>query len=240
MSKFKSKMRHLDPDWADRIWLAAKARNFGAGASWLLPLAALAVTGARPASLEQGIHFAARRDEKGRIYIQARVLGAKLLTHLDGTPKRGQKEVRIIWYIENNGERPTHRPYEFDAIARALMHTPHREITVQYDAEAISTRLRCLSQELWPRKRYHVSAICYRELFSAESKAAGVDPADLAAAMAHLSTESQGKYACNRRRTGKGQPRRTFSTVIASSPVRVDRSPMTRFKRTNAIKARLG
>jgi len=240
MAKFKAKMRHLELDWPDRIWAAAKARNHGTGASWLLPVAALAVTGARPASLEQGIRFAAKRDERGRICVEATVPGAKLLTHEGGKPKRGQKEVRIVWYIDPDVDRPTHRPAEFDAIARALMLAPNRELTIKYDAEAISTRLRELSRELWPRKRHQVSGICYRELFSAESKAAGIEPAALAAAMAHLSTESQGRYASASKRKGRMQPaRRTFSAVLAASPVRIDRSPMTRFKRANAIKAKL-
>jgi hypothetical protein len=240
MAKFKSKMRHLEPDWADRIWAAAQTCNRGTGASWLLPLAALAITGARPASLEQGIRFAAKRDGKGRIFVEAIVLGAKLLKHEDGTPRRGQKEVRLMWYIDPNADRPTHRPAEFDAIASALMRSPGREITAQYDAEAISTRLRDLSHKLWPRKRHHVSGICYRELFSSESKAAGMDSTDLAAAMAHLSTESQGRYAGACRRKGAKQPaRRTFSSVTASTPVRTDRSPMVRFKRASAMKAKL-
>ncbi len=241
MAKFKAKMRHLEQDWPDKIWAAAQSRNRGAGALWLLPLAALAVTGARPASLELGIRFAARRDESGRILVEATILGAKLLNHHDGTPKRGQKSVRLIWHIDSIRERPTHRIQEFDAITRALMNAPGRQLLVQYDAEAISTRLRELSHELWPRKRHHVSGICYRELFSSESKAAGINPADLAAAMAHLSTESQGRYAAARKTRSSARPAtRTFSAVEASTPVRVDRSPMARFKRANALKKNLG
>ena len=169
----------------------------------------------------------------------ATILGAKLLTHEDGTQKRGQQKVYLSWYIDIKADRPTHRPEKFDTIASALMRTPHRQLIVQYDAEAISTRLRELSQELCPRRRHHVSAICYRELFAAESKAAGMPLADLAAAMAHLSTESQGRYAAaGRRKSPKRTAQRTFSTVTASSPVRTDRSPMSRFKRANKLKSK--
>lgn len=237
MATFKSKMKHLPDDWADQIWAAAKARNDGAGAKWLLALAALAVTGARPASLERGITFAARMDPKRGPIIEATILGAKLLENADGTPRRGQREVKVAWQLGRNVETPTHRPKEFEAIAGALAHAPGRTLTISYDAEAISTRLRELSRELWPRKQHHVSGVCYRELVSETNKAAGVAPAEIAAAMSHLSTESQGRYAGPpRRRKGAVKPvRRTFSSVVASTPVRADRSPMARFKRSKAI-----
>lgn len=240
MARFKAKMKYLEPDWADHIWAAAAKRNRGTGASWLLPLAALAITGARPASLERGIEFAVRRDDRGRICIDATVQGAKLLKYADGTPKRGQREIRLTWYVEHSADRPTHRSQEFEMIARALLDAPGHRLTVQYDAEAISTRLRELSRELWPRRQHHVSAVCYRELFSAEGKAAGMDASELAAAMSHLSTESQGRYACARRHRGQVKPaKRIFSTVAASARVRIDRSPMNRLKRSSAMKAKI-
>lgn len=237
--RFKAKLKLLDPDWADQIWEAAKAKNRGKGTSWLLPLAAMAITGCRPVSLERGIHFEVIKDQ-GAIYIQAKVPGAKIITSADGTPKRGQKEVTIKWRMHSGADQDTHRRHELAAIGKALLEAPGRSLTVRYDGEAISTRLRELSRELWPRRRHHVSGVCYRELFSAESKGAGVDPSDLAAAMGHLSTESQGRYAHGRRRKGAVKPaKRTFTSVTASTPVRADRSPMARFARASAIKKRL-
>lgn len=237
--RFKAKLKLLDPDWADQIWKAAKAKNGGEGAAWLLPLAAMAITGCRPASLERGIAFKVIQDQ-GVIYIQAKVQGAKIITSADGKPKRGQKEATIEWQMRPGADHDTHRSHELAAIAKALLDAPGRSLTVRYDGEAISTRLRELSKELWPRRRHHVSGVCYRELFSAESKGAGVDPCDLAAAMCHLSTESQGRYAHGRRRKGAVKPaKRTFTRVTASTPVRADRSPMARFARASAIKKRL-
>lgn len=236
--RFKAKMKLLDPDWADQIWEAATRKNQGNGPAWLLPLAALAITGCRPVSLERGIEFSVKQ-EKGQIYIEATVPGAKLLLNADGTPKRGQKEVVIRWHMRPGAERDTHRPRELEALSKALFHAPGRSLTVRYDGEAISTRLRELSRELWPRRRHHVSGVCYRELFSAESKAAGVKEEDIAAAMGHLSTESQGRYASANRRRRKGAakpPRSTFTKVSVSASVRTDRGPMARFKRASAIK----
>lgn len=236
--RFKAKMRQLAPDWADQIWAAAKAKNRGEGVAWLLPLAAMALTGCRPVSLERGIQFAVKQVQ-GQIYVEATVPGAKILTNLDGTPKRGQREVQISWHmaIGPDVEHQTHRPRELAAITRALLEAPGRCITVQYDAEAISTRLRELSRELWPRRQYHVSAVCYRELLASESKAAGISPSDLAAAMGHLSSESQGRYAGARRRKGAAKPaKRTFTAAVAPTKVRNDRSPMDRFKRSSALR----
>jgi hypothetical protein len=67
-----------------------------------------------------------------------------------------------------------------------------------------------------------------------------MDPAELAAAMAHLSTESQGSYAHARRRRGQAKPvKRISSTVTSSTNVRTNRSPMARFKRSSELKARM-
>lgn len=235
---FKSKMKHLEPDWADRIWEAAQATNKGQGAAWMLPLAAMALTGCRPASLERGIQFTVKQ-ERGQVYVEATVPGAKILTHPDGKPKRSQKEVRISWHmpVAAGADRETHRPLELAAITQALLEAPGRRLTVRYDAEGISTRLRELSRELWPRRQHHVSGVCYRELFASESKAAGVSRTDLAAAMGHLSTESQGRYASGRRRKGAAKPnKRTFTAATAAVEVRNTRGPMDRFKRSSALK----
>lgn len=237
MATFKSKMRHLEDDWADRIWEAAKTRNDGKGAAWLLPLAALALTGVRPASLERGITFRVVHVD-GVHYVEAESKGAKLLRNEDGTPRRGQDTVKLRWRMTPPHHDVPHRPEEFKAIVRALKDAKGHTLTLAYDAEAISTRLRELSRELWPRKTHHVSAVCYRELFSSTAKAAGVSPAELAAAMGHLSTESQGRYASRpRRRGGAVKPAgRPFGRAVASAPVRTDRSPMARFKRASAMK----
>ncbi|MYM29950.1 hypothetical protein GTP58_16590 [Duganella sp. CY15W] len=89
MARFKTKMRHLAPEWADKIWDAAQARNRGAGAEWLLPLAALAVTGVRPASLKRGITFDLVQDRDGAKHIRARSFGAKILKDFNGAAIRG-------------------------------------------------------------------------------------------------------------------------------------------------------
>jgi len=235
MARFKTKMRHLAPEWADKLWDAAQARNRGAGAEWLLPLSALAVTGIRPASLEKGATFDLVYDRDGAEYIRARSFGAKILKDINGAPIRGQDKVQVCWRLSPPADTP-HRPEELSAILQALRNSEQRRITVAYDAEGISTRIRELSKEIWPRKQYHVSAICYRELLSSCCKDAGISAGDIAKVMGHLSTESQGRYSSGTRRSTQPpeQQRRLFSHIAATTEVRTHRSPMQRFKNSSA------
>lgn len=220
----RRQMSSFDDGWPDQIWSAANRINGGKGAAWLLPLAALAVTGARPAALERGITFALITDQ-GRRYIEATIQGVKL------TANRGQPSHTIRWSTSDD----THRPDELAALAEAMMKAPGRKLTVRYDSEAISTRLRELSQQLWPRRRYHITGYCYRELIVSTAKAAGVDAAELAAALGHRSAESQGAYARAGRRRKSGV-RRPFASASGMVKVRLERAPMARFKAANALK----
>lgn len=220
----RKQMSSFSEDWADQIWSAVEAMNGGQGAAWRLPVAVLAVTGCRPAALEAGVRFSLVEDKQGRRYVEATIRGVKIAKN------RGQPEHRLRW----SADADTHRLKELRALVRAMMNSPGKSITVNYDAEAISTRLRELSKKLWPRRRYAVTGYCYRHLFSATAKGAGVSPTDLAAALGHQSAESQGAYA----RAGrvKTASRRPFASAEAPIPVRVERSPMARFKASMAIK----
>lgn len=219
----RRQMSSFDADWADQVWNAVNAVD-GRGAAWRLPVAALAVTGARPVALERGIEFALV-TEQGKRYIEATIPGAKI------TASRGQPEHKIRWATSDD----THRPNELALLADAMMKAPARKLKIQYDAEAISTRLRETSRKLWPRRRYHVTAYCYRELIASVAKGAGVDPAELAAAMGHRSAESQGAYARASKNTKTGS-RRPFASASGALKVRLDRAPMARFKATSMAK----
>lgn len=240
MATFKSKMKHLEENWERAIWEKAQARNRGAGANWLLPIAALYLTGVRPASLEKGIVFSTRQHNEPpfQFYLVGTFQGAKILKNADGTARRGQDEVTIEWKIPTTKKDAEESP-ELVSILNALRAGGGKTLTVQYDAEGISTRLREMSKQIWPRKTYHVSAVCYRELFASRSKAAGVDAVDLAKAMGHLSAESQGKYAAPSRRKRASDavsPKKTFAAVRATSEVKATRAPMARFKAATALK----
>ena len=218
-------MNSIDDDWPDQMWSAAEQVNGGNGAAWLLPLAALAVTGCRPAALEKGVQFAVVTVD-GKRCIEATIQGVKL------TENRGQKEHKFRWFTNSQ----THRKNELVALTKAVMSAPGRKLVVTYDAEAISTRLREISTRLWPRRKNKVTAYCYRELLSSTAKAAGADAVELALAMGHRSTESQGAYArAGRTRSGTGKP---WGSVSGKTAVRTDRGPMARFKAASKLKKR--
>ena len=216
-------MAYFEQDWPDRIWDAVGAKNGGKGANWKLALAALAVTGCRPAALERGLKFSIVREGQ-KTFIEAHIPGVKL------THNRGQPNHCIRWSTEND----THRPNELLALAQATMAAASRTLTVIYDAEAISTRLREVSRSLWPRRKRHITGYCYRELLSSTAKAAGVDPAELAAALGHRSTESQGAYS--RASRFKGDTRKPWTSVAASLSIRQDRDFAARFKAKSSYK----
>lgn len=218
----KKQMKHFAPGWEDELWRSVCAMNSGNGAAWQLALAAIAITGCRPASLEHGIEFKIVRENMS-MYMEALIRGVKV------TADRGQTEYRFRWHGAH-----THRQEEFGTIARAVAAAPNQRLTIQYDAEAISTRLREVSGKLWPRRKYRITAYCYRQLFSSAAKAANATAAELAVALGHRSTESQGRYARANKasRTGK----KPWTKVEGAQPVRAHRSPMARFKAASARK----
>ena len=256
MATFKSKMSKLDPLWADKIWKAIKTGNKtvlakssndytkwvdagkpGRPLSIMLPVAALALTGVRPISLERGITFSIIEVD-GISFIQAHSNGAKIVRNEKSEIIRGQEDVKISWRLTPPAQA-SHRRDEMREILKAVLAAPNRSITISYNAESISTLLRELSKKIWPRRKHHVSGICYRELFSMAAKDAGTEPIELAAAMGHLSARSQEKY--HRRQRGKGgiAPAKPFSSATATTTPKAVVSPTDRlaaFKRKSAIK----
>jgi len=217
----KPQMKTFATDWADQMFRNAANVNNGKGAAWILALCAIAVTGARPAALEKGIQYSIEERDDGT-YLVAKVLGVKL------KKDSGQPWYCIMWKL---GEMTTHRPRELLAILSALHQAPDSKLTIQYDAEAISTRLRELSRSIWPRKKYHISAYSYREGFAKAAKMAGVGKTELARAMGHISEASQRQYAGRRKPARSGKiPRRPFDAAVAAKPVKKERPQMERFK----------
>lgn len=221
----KRQMRYFDDDWADQIWRGACEVNSGKGAAWALPLAAIAITGARPAALERGIEFSVV-EINGRHFVQALIPGVKL------RDDRGQPQHAMRWDLKKIS---THRKQELRAIVQALLNSEAKKITVQYDAEAISTRLRELSQSIWPRKKYHITSYCFRQLFCAAAKSSGADRHELAMALGHLSADSQGKYSRKRpTKNGLAPGGKLWDEVSATKAIKPQRSQLSRFKKASA------
>lgn len=221
----RPQMRRFEDGWPDRIWEYVCAMNNGHGAGWLLPLAAIAVTGCRPSALERGISFT-MGNVMGEKYIEALIPGSKI------TKTRGQPSYTIRWCLGDS-----HRPEEIDVLARALMRSPSSLLMVRYSADAISTRLREVSKTIWPRRRFCITAYCYRELLSATAKAARVNPVELARALGHRSTESQGAYSSSR--SMRKITNKPWGMVTAPINVVSTRSPMARFKAAASLRQHL-
>lgn len=219
----RHQMTRFSDAWADEIWTTVSSAKNGNGFAWKLALAAIAVTGARPAALERGITFSLTTID-GKKHLEATIAGVKLGS------TRGQPYHVIRWATEND----SHRIEELLEIARATAKAPGQKLKISYDAEAISTRLRELSRKIWPRRKYHISAYCYRELLSSTAKEAGIDGREIAAAMGHRSTESQGAYS--RASTKKKGGRRPWTSATPAISIRADRSFIARFKKASAQK----
>lgn len=219
----RPQMKTFDDDWPDQVWSAIEARNNGRGASCALAVATLAVTGCRPSALEKGVTFSiVKRD--GKNCIEAVIQGVKL------TENRGQPSHIFRWSSQSD----THRERELVALTEAIARSPGRTLTIRYDAEGISTKLRELSQIIWPRRKNKITGYCYRELLSATAKAAGAPPEEIALALGHRSAESQGSYArAGRIKRGGTKP---WGMVAGSVPVKMERAPMARFKAASALK----
>ena len=220
----KPQMKTLDEHWPDKIWSAICEVNHGKGAAWKLAAAVLAVTGARPSELEKGITISAIKCN-GKNGIEAVIQGSKLIKDF-----RGQPEHKFVWMSHTE----THRSEELIALVKAVSEAPNRQLVVQYDAEAISTKLREISRKIWPRRKHHVTAYCYRELLSSTAKEADVPPEELAQAMGHLSSYSQNSYAhSGRKKRGGIKP---WGCVTASVPVRTEKALLARFKAATVFK----
>jgi hypothetical protein len=225
----KKQMRYFDKDWADQIWDAAREIGSGKGAAWLRPLAAIALTGARPAALEKGIEFSIVNCA-GVYFIQAMIPGVKL------RKDRGQPHHLMRWSLD---KITTHRKHELKLIAETLLKAESNRILIQYDAEAISTRLRELSISIWPRKKHHITAYCYRQLFAGAAKSSGANRDEIALAMGHLSADSQGRYS--RKSCGGRKPDihiKPWAEVGGPKPIKPQRSALSRFK--NASRKKTG
>lgn len=248
-ASFKSKISKLAPDWADKIWEEIKVGNrVGPHPGspkfdeWIiggrqpkaltikLPVAALAITGARPASLERGITFKILRTKPAPRWLEATIPGAKIIRNEKGEIIRGQDEIKILWQLDGVEKIATHRRKELSAIAQATA-AAGSELTIQYDAESISTSLRLLSKKIWPRRKHHIAGACYRELFAEKAKEAGMPAEQIAAAMGHLSTRSQQKYQRKSRAKGGVEPEENgpiFTLAIPSTPAKIAADPNVR------------
>lgn len=154
-------------DWRDRVWAQSRPQDQGA-------VAVLALTGARPAELEKGVHI-----ERTSCGLAFTIRGAKV----DDSKGRGQPE-RTITVPRVEAEKSVEGRHLLE-IARS-----GKDVRIE-SANAFTQRIAAAGERAGLER---VSAYDYRHAFSSRMKAEGIERAQIAAALGHQAERSQAKY----------------------------------------------
>lgn len=217
-------------DWPDLVFSAIPPKNLHLRDA----VATLRLVGCRPSELEEGIvvEYVAENGNS-TAHLIFKIEGAKVGQIKD---REGQLHDRGQPYREV--DVPVNCP-----AARYLVERINDAgfIFVQHHRKSISTRLGELSRGLFPRKREHISAYCFRHQLSADMKTAGIDPETIAITLGHLSDFSMGSYGRRKKGGNGGSGGNNSPPVLAARATRkVKKSPksnrLTLFKIQNKLK----
>jgi integrase len=164
----KSRLRGLPANWREKMFAAS------ANSKYRDSLAALGVTGARPAEFENGVLV--QINDAGNLTFT--IKGVK--TH---GGKYGQ-ETRVL-EIE---------PKASDAQYLANRVRETGEFVIHAKAGALSDRVREFSKVVFPKLKSGVSCYVYRHQFSADLKASGLTDVEVSTAMGHCVDETKRFY----------------------------------------------
>lgn len=167
----KSRLRGLPANWREKMFEAS------ANSKYRDALAALGVTGARPAEFENGV------------LVQINNAGNLTFT-IKGVKTHGGKygqETRIL-EIE---------PKAFDALYLLNRVRETGEFVIHAKAGALSDRVREFSKVVFPKLKNGVSAYVYRHQVSADLKASGASNVDISMALGHSSDETKRYYGAS-------------------------------------------
>jgi integrase len=164
----KSRLRGLPANWREMMFAVSENSKYRDA------LAALGVTGARPAEFENGV-LVQINDKRNLTFT---IKGVK--TH---GGKFGQ-ETRIL-EIE---------PKTFDALHLLNRVREIGEFVIQAKAGALSDRVREFSKVVFPKLKNGVSCYVYRHQFSADLKASGLPDVDVSTALGHSVDETKRFY----------------------------------------------
>lgn len=201
------KLAKLDPDWRMKIYARLPEQD-------KLPFLAAAATGARPGELHHGIQFVSQESLKGPL---AEKLAGKLALRVMGGKVRdnaGQP-----WRDVVIGTEPGSLGAELkEAWLRAGQPA---KVRCAGTKEAFSLAVAYAAAKVWPKHatgtKAAVSAYSLRHAFAADGRAQGLSAEQLAEAMGHISTRSQGQYG-GRKGSGKGAV--SLAATRAARPVR--------------------
>ena len=194
MSKRYS-LAKLPSEWRETIFMSISSERLK------LAVAVLCATGCRPSELERGVLVAVKCKQ-----MQIGIKGSKV----DEVMKRGQP-LRLLTVDS------TTRWGRY--LSECVSNNHGKPLLVQYDAGAISQRLREKSREIWPRRKSLVSAYSYRHFIGKSLKESGEDKNKIAAVLGHATDYSQSVYG----RAGgskKAAGQHGIERAIASNPIR--------------------
>lgn len=209
ISKIKSSKRYslgrLATGWRESIFTSIHSERLK------IAVAVITATGCRPSELELGVIVQFRNDGVLRVGIQG--------TKVSVAQHRGQP-LRLL-HIDD--KTPWGMYLKECAMEAGGI------LSVTYDSEGISQRLREKSRELWPRRASLVSAYSYRHFLGRSMKESGLPPNEIAKVLGHASDFAQNCYG----RAGGGKKTAAQHGIIkafAMNPIR--HSPKTdRFQR---------
>lgn len=202
----------LPSNWRQQVWAAIPAFNLALRSA----VAVLELTGCRPCELEKGVTITLENDPELGTVLVFRILGGKVgkIPDCNGDlHDRGQPERHLAVPLASEVAH---------YIAERIV--PLGELVIRYHRKSISNRVSEISRQLFPRRREHLSAYCYRHAFGTALKDTVADGKVRAAALGHLSDYSQGKYG-RPSRNGKGTQQPPILDAFGSRPVK--HSPKT-------------
>jgi integrase len=156
------------------------------GGRYEAAIAVLWLSGVRPTELVRGVEVG---QSAGKIVL--RVHGAKI------SDVRGQP-VRVMVY--ECGSVPA------ASLIASLAAAPQGRVVVRVDnARRLCDAVRAASRRAWPKSTYVVTPYSYRHQVSSNLKHAGWPRRAIAAALGHLSAESQGAYGMSGQSRGQSE-----------------------------------
>jgi len=202
----------LPSNWRQTIWRALSVDN----TRLLSAVAVLQLTGCRPEELKAGVTVAYMHNDPTHGEVLALTIkGAKVSEIPDrngNLHQRGQPERTII--VSLSSEQASH-------LADRIMDNGGKALTVEYHRKGISARLGETSRKVFPKRREHISAYCYRHSFASDQKSAQVERDKIAAALGQLSNYSQGAYQGARRdESDSGTQQPPILDATATRPVK--------------------
>jgi integrase len=193
----KKSLRKMPKYWREMMWDRCENYDYKGA------LAILQLTGARPSEIERGVTVIG--DETSE-FLEVIIKGSKQ----GKAKKNGQAERSIFIDMRTHVYHRSAKDYLLSQVAE------NGYYVVQVNAKRLNDCVRRISQELWPKKKNHITPYSYRHQISADLKGEGTPPPKVSMVLGHGSSLSKKKYAGKRQARGNTH----IADVRCSQPVR--------------------